>query len=93
MMIADARAWQPAGTATASPVDAGIPLNQGNAGRCDIAKQAKSRGRYTLCPDRHQYEVEMLPLRYGWLFVGHCLEVLGEEISPCLSFVTEHSYH
>lgn len=32
----------------------------------------------------------MLPPRYGGLFVGHRLEVLGEEILPCLNFVTKH---
>jgi predicted GNAT family N-acyltransferase len=32
----------------------------------------------------------LLPLRYGNLFVSHCLQVLGPEILPCLSFVTEH---
>ena len=37
-----------------------------------------------------EYEVEMLPLRYGERFVSHCLDVLGPEILPCLSFVTEH---
>jgi N-acyl-L-homoserine lactone synthetase len=37
-----------------------------------------------------EYEVEMLPLRYGQLFVSRCVEVLGTEILPCLSFVTEH---
>ena len=37
-----------------------------------------------------EYEVEMLPLRYGELFVARCVEVLGAEILPCLSFVTEH---
>ena len=37
-----------------------------------------------------EYEVEMLPLRYGELFVSRCVQVLGTEILPCLSFVTEH---
>jgi hypothetical protein len=37
-----------------------------------------------------EYEVEMLPLRFGNAFVAHCLAVLGLEIAPCLSFVTEH---
>jgi hypothetical protein len=32
----------------------------------------------------------MLPLRFGELFVGRCVEALGAEILPCLSFVTEH---
>jgi hypothetical protein len=37
-----------------------------------------------------EYEVEMLPLRYGELFVSRCVELLGADIFPCLSFVTEH---
>jgi Acetyltransferase (GNAT) domain len=37
-----------------------------------------------------EYEVEMLPLRYGEQFISHCVEVLGPGILPCLSFVTEH---
>src|SRR6202451_2953115 len=32
----------------------------------------------------------MLPLLYGEKFVSHCVEVLGPDILPCLSFVTEH---
>ncbi len=37
-----------------------------------------------------EYEVEMLPLRYGEQFIGHCIEILGPGVLPCLSFVTEH---
>lgn len=37
-----------------------------------------------------EYEVEMLPLRYGELLLTRCVEILGSEILPCLSFVTEH---
>jgi len=37
-----------------------------------------------------EYEIEQLPLRYGLLFVGRCLEMFGPEILPSLSFVTEH---
>ena len=39
-----------------------------------------------------EYEVEMLPLRYGKLLLTRCVEMLGAEILPCLSFVTEHIY-
>ena len=37
-----------------------------------------------------EYEVEMLALRYGELLLNRCVELLGAEILPCLSFVTEH---
>ena len=39
-----------------------------------------------------EYEVEMLPMRYGELLLTRCVEMLGAEILPCLSFVTEHIY-
>jgi hypothetical protein len=39
-----------------------------------------------------EYEVEMLPLRYGKLLLTRCVEMLGAEILPCLSFVTQHIY-
>jgi hypothetical protein len=37
-----------------------------------------------------EYEVEMLPLRYGEPLLSRCVKMLGAEILPCLSFVTEH---
>jgi hypothetical protein len=39
-----------------------------------------------------EYEVEMLPLRYGKLLLTRCVEMLGGDILPCLSFVTQHIY-
>jgi hypothetical protein len=39
-----------------------------------------------------EYEVEMLPLRYGELLLTRCVEMLGADILPCLSFVTQHIY-
>jgi hypothetical protein len=35
-----------------------------------------------------EYEIEMLPLRYGKLVVGRCIEMLGADIISCLSFIT-----
>jgi hypothetical protein len=37
-----------------------------------------------------EYEIETLPLRYGEPLLNRCVEMLGAEILPCLSFVTEH---
>src|SRR5689334_13069466 len=37
-----------------------------------------------------EYEVEMLPLLYGEKFASHCVKILGSDILPCLSFVTNH---
>ena len=38
-----------------------------------------------------EFEVEMLPLLYGELFIARCVEILGADILPCLRFfATEH---
>ena len=37
-----------------------------------------------------EYEIEMLPLRFGQVFVARCVELLGPDILSCLSFVTSH---
>jgi hypothetical protein len=37
-----------------------------------------------------EYEIEMLPLRFGEIFITRCAEVLGPDILSCLSFVTSH---
>jgi Acetyltransferase (GNAT) domain len=37
-----------------------------------------------------EYEIEMLPLRYGNVVVGRCIELLGTDILSCLSFITKH---
>jgi hypothetical protein len=37
-----------------------------------------------------EYEIEMLPLRFGEAFITRCAEVLGPDILSCLSFVTSH---
>jgi hypothetical protein len=37
-----------------------------------------------------EYEIEMLPLRFGEAFIAACVELLGSDILPCLSFVTSH---
>ena len=37
-----------------------------------------------------EYEIEMLPSRYGDLVVGRCVELLGADILSCLSFITRH---
>jgi len=37
-----------------------------------------------------EYEIEMLPVRYGPILVKFCVERLGKEILGGLSFITEH---
>jgi hypothetical protein len=94
MMIADARSLAARWNSHRNPpIDADILLNQaatpGVVQYCEVHEQNLA-GATPYAQIAIEYEVEMLPLRYGGLFVGHCLEVLGKEILPCLSFVTEH---
>ena len=37
-----------------------------------------------------EYEIEMLPVRYGPTMIASCVRRLGQEILVCLSFITEH---
>jgi Acetyltransferase (GNAT) domain len=94
MMIADARSLAAHWNSHRKPsVDADILLNQaaslGVVRYCEVHDQNLA-GATPYAQIAIEYEVEMLPLRYGARFVGHCLELLGAEILPCLSFVTEH---
>jgi hypothetical protein len=94
MMIADVRALSARWNARRkSSVDADQLLNQepsrGVLQYCDV-HQRNIAGDTPYAQIAIEYEVEMLPMRYGELFVGRCIEVLGAGIFPCLSFVTEH---
>lgn len=37
-----------------------------------------------------EYEIEMLPLRFGQVFIARCVELLGPDILSCLSFIGSH---
>jgi len=37
-----------------------------------------------------EYEIEMLPLRFGDLVLARCIELLGMDILSSLSFITQH---
>jgi hypothetical protein len=37
-----------------------------------------------------EYEIEMLPLRFGDLVLARCIELLGTDILSSLSFITQH---
>jgi predicted GNAT family N-acyltransferase len=94
MMIADARNLAAHWNSRRNPsIDVDLLLNQaatsGVVQYCEVHNQNLG-GATPFAQIAIEYEVEMLPLRYGRLFVGHCLEVLGVEILPSLSFVTEH---
>jgi hypothetical protein len=94
MMIADVRSLATRWNSRRGPtVDADMLLNQeptpGVLRYCEVHEQ-NITGTTAYAQIAIEYEVEMLPLRYGELFISHCLDVLGPEILPCLSFVTEH---
>lgn len=94
MMIADVRAlaarrdarWQP-------PVDVNALLNQppspGVIRYCNV-HEANIAGDTPYAQIAIEFEVEMLPALYGELFIARCVEILGADVLPCLSFVTEH---
>jgi hypothetical protein len=42
------------------------------------------------CQFAIEYEIELLPVKYGSSFVGNCVRLLGQEILACMSFVTSH---
>jgi hypothetical protein len=94
MMIADARSLAIRWNSHRNPsVDADTLLSQaatpGVVRYCEVHDQNLA-GAASFAQIAIEYEVELLPLRYGNLFVSHCLQVLGPEILSCLSFVREH---
>ena len=94
MMIADVRTLSDRWNARRRPsIDADQLLRQppsrGVTQYCNVHEENLS-GDTPYAQIAIEYEVEMLPLRYGELFIGRCVEALGTEILPCLSFVTEH---
>lgn len=94
MMIADVRALSARWNARRRPpIDADHLLHQppsrGVLRYCNIHEENLA-GDTPYAQIAIEYEVEMLAQRFGELFVGRCVEALGAEILPCLSFVTEH---
>jgi hypothetical protein len=94
MMIADVRSLAAHWNARREPaVDADELLNEapspGVLQYCKVHEE-NIAGDTPYAQIAIEYEVEMLPLRYGELLLNRCVELLGAEILPCLSFVTEH---
>jgi hypothetical protein len=94
LMIADVRSLAARWNARHKhPIDASQLLNQpptpGVLHYCRVHEEniagAAPYGQVAI-----DYEVEMLPLRYGDALLNRCVRMLGAEILPCLSFVTEH---
>jgi hypothetical protein len=47
-------------------------------------------GSTPYCQFAIEYEIELLPVIYGSQFVENCVQLLGQEILSCMSFVTSH---
>jgi hypothetical protein len=94
MMMADVRSLAAHWNARREPaVDADKLLNQtlspGVLRYCKVHEE-NIAGDTPYAQIAIEYEVEMLPLRYGEPLLNRCVEMLGAEILSCLSFVTEH---
>jgi hypothetical protein len=94
MMIADVRSLAARWNARHKhPIEAGQLLNQpptpGVLHYCRVHEEnIASDTPYAQVAI--EYEVEILPLRYGERLLNRCVQMLGAEILPCLTFVTEH---
>jgi predicted GNAT family N-acyltransferase len=94
LMIADVRSlaarWNANGGA---PIDAEVflrmPLCAGAARYCQLHEE-NIRGDQPYAQVAIQYEIEMLPVRFGEMLIERCIELLGADILSCLSFVSEH---
>jgi hypothetical protein len=94
MMIADTHAlvsrWNARGE---SRLDAEklLAAEPGQGARRYIAvHEAVINGETPYAQVALEYEIEMLPVRYGEQMIGAWVRCLGKEILPCLSFLTEH---
>jgi hypothetical protein len=94
LMIADLRSLAVRWNATRAPaVDADEMLDQppspGVVTYCQLHEE-NIAGETPFAQVAIEYEIEMLPLRYGKLIVGRCIELLGPDIISCLGFITKH---
>src|SRR5689334_17675587 len=94
MMIADARSLVARWNARRRPrLDADEFLGQapgtGVRQYCQLHEE-NITGNTPYAQIAIEYEIEMLPQRYGAAFLARCVETLGAEIVSALTFVTEH---
>ncbi|WP_296709599.1 GNAT family N-acyltransferase [Rhodoblastus sp.] len=94
LMIADLRSLAARWNVTHAPsVDADDMLDQapspGVMTYCQLHEE-NIAGETPFAQVAIEYEIEMLPLRYGQQIVGRCIELLGPDIISCLSFITKH---
>jgi hypothetical protein len=94
MMIADVRALAELWNRCYQPwADPDVLLKQ--AASAGVARYCKVHednlaGATPYAQVAIEYEIEMLPLRFGEAFITRCAEILGPDIVSCLSFVTSH---
>jgi hypothetical protein len=90
LMIADLKSLA---ALTASPIDVEALLacspTPGVARYCRLHEE-NIKGATPFAQVAIEYEIEMLPLRYGTLVVERAVKLLGADILSCLSFVTKH---
>ena len=90
LMIADLKSLA---ARCASPLDVEAllarPPTLGVAHYCQLHED-NIRGATPFAQVAIEYEIEMLPLRYGALVVERAVKLLGADILSCLSFVTKH---
>jgi hypothetical protein len=90
LMIADLKSLA---ARCAAPVDVeallALPPTPGVASYCRLHEE-NIASETPFAQAAIEYEIEMLPLRYGGLVVQRAVELLGADILSCLSFVTKH---
>ena len=94
LMIADLRSLAARWNASHSPsLDADALLDRspspGAARYCQLHEDSIA-SETPFAQVAIEYEIEMLPSRFGDLVVGRCVELLGADILSCLSFITRH---
>ena len=67
----------------------GCGLTRGGERYCRIHEE-NILGDTPFCQFAIEYEIELLPVKLGPLFVENCVRLLGREILRCMTFVTSH---
>jgi hypothetical protein len=78
--------WRP--TIRAVDITA-IGVTRGGERYCDL-HEANIRGEAPFCQLAIEYEIELLPVELGPLFVHNCVRLLSPDILTSMTFVTSH---
>ncbi len=78
--------WRP--TIRAADIT-GREVTRGGKSYCDL-HEANIRGSEPFCQFAIGYEIELLPVELGPLFVHNCVRLLGPDILNYMTFVTSH---